>query len=36
MAIMVDSPHHAYDQVRFTISEVGIQDARRQEVNREY
>ena len=26
MAIMVDSPHHAYDQVRFTISEVGIQD----------
>jgi DNA repair protein RadA len=27
MAIMVDSPHHAYDHVRFTISEVGIQDA---------
>lgn len=26
IAIMVDSPCHAYDQVRFTISEAGIQD----------
>lgn len=26
IAIMVDSPHHAYDQVRFTISEIGVQD----------
>jgi DNA repair protein RadA len=27
MAVMVDSPHHAYDQVRFTISEKGVEDA---------
>jgi DNA repair protein RadA len=27
IAIMVDSPHHAYDQVRFTISEIGVQDS---------
>ena len=26
IAIMVDSPHHAYGQTRFTISERGIQD----------
>jgi DNA repair protein RadA len=26
IAIMVDSPHHAHDQVRFTISEIGVQD----------
>jgi hypothetical protein len=23
---MVDSPHHAYGQTRFTISEKGVQD----------
>jgi DNA repair protein RadA len=27
MAIMVDSPHHAYDQVKFTISEKGVENA---------
>jgi DNA repair protein RadA len=27
MAIMVDSPHHAYSQVRFTISEKGVENA---------
>jgi hypothetical protein len=27
MAVMVDSPHHAYGQVRFTISEKGVEDA---------
>jgi DNA repair protein RadA len=27
LAIMVDSPHHAYDQVKFTISEKGVQNA---------
>src|SRR5919197_680733 len=27
MAIMVDSPHHAYDQVKFTINEKGVQNA---------
>jgi DNA repair protein RadA len=27
IAIMVDSPHHAYDQVRFTISERGVENA---------
>jgi DNA repair protein RadA len=26
IAIMVDSPHHAYGQARFTISEKGVQD----------
>jgi len=26
IAIMVDSPWHAYDQTRFTISESGVQD----------
>jgi DNA repair protein RadA len=26
IAIMVDSPHHAYDQVRFTISERGVEN----------
>ena len=25
---MVDSPHHAYDQVKFTISEKGVEDAK--------
>lgn len=27
IAIMVDSPHHAYDQVKFTISERGVENA---------
>ena len=27
LAIMVDSPLHAYDQVKFTISEKGVEDA---------
>ena len=27
LAIMVDSPHHAYDQVKFTISEKGVENA---------
>jgi DNA repair protein RadA len=27
IAIMVDSPHHAYDQVKFTISEKGVENA---------
>jgi DNA repair protein RadA len=27
IAIMLDSPYHAYDQTRFTISEGGVQDA---------
>jgi DNA repair protein RadA len=27
MATMVDSPHHAYDQVKFTISEKGVENA---------
>src|ERR671931_1539276 len=27
LAIMVDSPHHAYDQVKFTINEKGVQNA---------
>jgi DNA repair protein RadA len=27
LAIMVDSPHHAYDQVRFTIGEKGVENA---------
>jgi DNA repair protein RadA len=27
IAIMLDSPHHAYSQVKFTIDESGIQDA---------
>jgi DNA repair protein RadA len=27
MAIMVDSPHHAYDQVKFTINDKGVQNA---------
>jgi DNA repair protein RadA len=27
IAIMYDSPYHAYDQVRFTISENGIEDS---------
>jgi DNA repair protein RadA len=26
LAIMVDSPHHAYSQVRFTITERGVED----------
>jgi DNA repair protein RadA len=26
LAIMVDSPHHAYSQVRFTISEKGVEN----------
>jgi hypothetical protein len=27
MAIMVDSPHHAYSQVRFKVSEKGVENA---------
>jgi DNA repair protein RadA len=27
LAIMVDSPHHAYSQVRFTITEKGVENA---------
>jgi DNA repair protein RadA len=27
LAIMVDSPHHAYSQVRFTITERGVENA---------
>jgi DNA repair protein RadA len=27
IAIMLDSPWHAYDQTRFTISESGVQDS---------
>jgi hypothetical protein len=27
MAIMVDSPHHAYSHVKFTISEKGVENA---------
>ena len=27
IATMVDSPHHAYDQVRFTISEKGVENS---------
>jgi DNA repair protein RadA len=27
MAIMVDSPHHAYDQVKFTITEKGVENS---------
>jgi DNA repair protein RadA len=27
VAIMVDSPHHAYSQVRFTISEKGVENS---------
>ena len=26
IAIMIDSPYHAYDQTRFTITEDGVQD----------
>jgi hypothetical protein len=26
IAIMIDSPYHAYDQTRFAITEAGIQD----------
>ena len=26
IAIMIDSPCHAYDQTRFTIAEAGVQD----------
>jgi DNA repair protein RadA len=26
IAIMIDSPYHAYDQTRFTINEGGVQD----------
>jgi DNA repair protein RadA len=31
IAIMVDSPHHAYGQTRFTISEKGIQDTEQED-----
>ena len=27
IAVMVDSPHHAYSQVKFTISERGVENA---------
>jgi DNA repair protein RadA len=26
VAIMIDSPYHAYDQTRFAITEAGVQD----------
>ena len=26
IAIMIDSPYHAYDQTRFAITEAGVQD----------
>jgi hypothetical protein len=26
IAIMVDSPHHAYSQMKFTISETGVEN----------
>ena len=26
IAVMLDSPHHAYGQTRFTISEKGVKD----------
>jgi DNA repair protein RadA len=26
IAIMIDSPYHMYDQTRFSITEVGVQD----------
>jgi DNA repair protein RadA len=28
IAIMIDSPYHAYDQTRFAITEAGVQDIR--------
>jgi len=31
IAIMLDSPHHAYGQTRFTISEKGVQDIEEEE-----
>ena len=31
IAIMVDSPHHAYGQTRFTISEKGVQDTEQED-----
>jgi DNA repair protein RadA len=34
IAIMIDSPHHAYDQTRFTISERGVQDAEENRVSK--
>jgi DNA repair protein RadA len=33
IAIMVDSPHHAYGQTRFTISEKGVQDVEDEKVS---
>ena len=30
---MVDSPHHAYNQVKFTISEKGVEDAKETQRN---
>jgi DNA repair protein RadA len=34
IAIMLDSPHHAYGQTRFTISEKGVQDVEEEEKGR--
>ncbi len=31
IAIMLDSPHHAYGQAKFTISEKGVQDTDEEE-----
>jgi DNA repair protein RadA len=31
IAIMLDSPHHAYGQAKFTISEKGVQDTEQEE-----
>jgi len=33
IAIMLDSPHHAYSQVKFTIGENGVQDAEVEKVS---
>jgi DNA repair protein RadA len=33
IAIMVDSPHHAYGQTKFTISEKGVQDVEDEKVS---
>jgi DNA repair protein RadA len=33
IAIMLDSPHHAYSQVKFTIGESGVQDVEVEKVS---
>jgi DNA repair protein RadA len=35
IAIMLDSPHHAYGQTRFTISEKGVQDIEEEKASKE-